>query len=185
MMKTRLKRILASALLATSLSASAAEGDYKVELVIFAQSSPGAGALPYNSTTEEAPDTSGAVSLKAYNGAPLSRFEMLPSSSLTLSDEAARLRRQGYAILWQGGWYQHIGTGRNPKIRLSSGDGRVDGVVQLDRSRYLHLRPDLLLSRTAAGTPYHLQQSRRMRSGKLHYLDHPRFGILAIINPIR
>lgn len=55
MMKTRLKRILASALLATSLSASAAEGDYKVELVIFAQSSPGAGALPYNSTTEEAP----------------------------------------------------------------------------------------------------------------------------------
>lgn len=29
-----------------------------------------------------------------------------------------------------------------------------------------------------------MQQSRRMRSGELHYLDHPRLGVLAVIRPI-
>lgn len=29
-----------------------------------------------------------------------------------------------------------------------------------------------------------MQQSRRMRSGELHYIDHPRLGVLAIITPV-
>lgn len=29
-----------------------------------------------------------------------------------------------------------------------------------------------------------MQQSRRMRSGELHYLDHPRLGVLALITPV-
>jgi len=185
-MKKTLQRILATALLTTSLSATAAEGDYAIELVIFAQKNPEVGAHPYDSTEPGVtpPASAGAVQLKAYNGAPLSQLERLPSSRLTLADDAARLRRQGYQILWQGGWYQHVNKGRNPQIQLFSGDGRVEGVVKVDRSRYLHLQPDLLLSSGAEQPQYRLQQSRRMKSKELHYLDHPRFGILAIIRPL-
>ncbi|MEE9493069.1 MAG: CsiV family protein [Gammaproteobacteria bacterium] len=31
---------------------------------------------------------------------------------------------------------------------------------------------------------YHLHESRRMRSNKLHYFDHPHLGVLAIITPL-
>lgn len=40
-------------------------------------------------------------------------------------------------------------------------------------------RPPLTASRVAV-----LQQERRMRSGELHYLDHPRFGILIEVRPV-
>ena len=30
-----------------------------------------------------------------------------------------------------------------------------------------------------------LREQRRMRSGELHYLDHPKFGILARVDPIQ
>lgn len=30
---------------------------------------------------------------------------------------------------------------------------------------------------------YHMEESRRMRSGEIHYLDHPLFGIVALVSP--
>jgi hypothetical protein len=30
-----------------------------------------------------------------------------------------------------------------------------------------------------------LREQRRMRSGELHYLDHPKFGVLARIDPVQ
>ncbi|UZE94742.1 peptidoglycan binding protein CsiV [Alkalimarinus alittae] len=49
--------------------------------------------------------------------------------------------------------------------------------------------PDLALSSQDADTNYtasnivHLDESRRMRSGEIHYLDHPKFGLLVTIEP--
>lgn len=58
---------------------------------------------------------------------------------------------------------------------------QLDGTVTLLLSRYLHL--DAQLAWTEAGPygdlgSYHLKESRRMRSGELHHLDSPRFGLL-------
>lgn len=77
---------------------------------------------------------------------------------------------------------------------------RLDGVVTLTLSRYLHLDVDLVLRGEPAapadsggffGTPtqqpqvqlYRLQESRRMRSKEIHYFDHPMFGVLAQVTP--
>jgi hypothetical protein len=81
----------------------------------------------------------------------------------------------------------------------------VDGTLRLVVSRYLHAevdllyrdpspdadtrtyrRPGLLVPEGAerqlpAG--FRLQTSRRMRSGEIHYIDHPRFGVLVFVNP--
>lgn len=76
---------------------------------------------------------------------------------------------------------------------------RVEGTITVSRNRYLHVDLDLLLRKTvsqdyaqtgypASGdyTPfrhYRMQGHRRMRSGELHYLDHPLMGVMVRIDP--
>ncbi|MBR9882989.1 MAG: hypothetical protein GYB21_04745 [Oceanospirillales bacterium] len=190
-MITRFNALLAALLMACAFSAQAAQGDYTVEVLIFSQSGYGDGAAPYEPMDATPPPPAIAESSQPspYNGLPFSQLESLPRDRFQLVDDAARLRREGYQILWHGGWYQNVSTGRNPYVRIQSGDGRVDGVIKVDRGRYLHFKPDLLLSRSAAAETasprYRFKQSRRMRSEQLHYLDHPHFGMLVIINPLR
>jgi hypothetical protein len=66
-------------------------------------------------------------------------------------------------------------------------DSGLRGQVALSRGRYLHLTVDLVYDApAAAGEPtqkFVLRQSRRMRSNERHYLDSPRFGVIAIVTP--
>lgn len=62
----------------------------------------------------------------------------------------------------------------------------MHGTLLLHVSRYLHIEPNLWLTdRDARGKRYNVQidQSRRMRSEELHYLDHPKFGLLIQLDP--
>lgn len=59
----------------------------------------------------------------------------------------------------------------------------LDGTLTLTRSRYLHMAVDLIYNDPKTGVPLQLKESRRMRSGELHYLDHPRFGVLVQAMP--
>lgn len=88
---------------------------------------------------------------------------------------------------------------------------RMEGSLKLVLSRYLHIYTDLIYREPLAGATaafpmeevdlfsqaeesyllpaqpqyqvYHLQQSRRMRSRELHYLDHPLFGMAILVTP--
>lgn len=64
-------------------------------------------------------------------------------------------------------------------------DGRpqyeLQGTLTLSVSRFLHVDPNLWLARDdSSGQRYYvdMRQSRRMRSGELHYIDHPLFGMV-------
>jgi hypothetical protein len=85
----------------------------------------------------------------------------------------------------------------------------VDGTFRLYRGRYLHALVDLVLYRSEPTvhppqeqqlafhgeqqptptplppTQFRLSEHRRMRSGELHYLDHPLFGLLVEVTPYR
>ncbi|MDX1513929.1 MAG: CsiV family protein [Gammaproteobacteria bacterium] len=61
---------------------------------------------------------------------------------------------------------------------------RIDGTLRVYLSRYLHADADILYQREGVETPFRLQTSRRMRSGELHYLDHPLFGVLILVTPL-
>jgi hypothetical protein len=77
--------------------------------------------------------------------------------------------------------------------------GRIDvppmeGSVTLSVNRYLHAQVDLLLRRRDRVDPstgaselrtYRLQAHRRMRSGELHYIDHPAMGVLVMVTTYR
>lgn len=181
-----MNKTLRSLLLPTCLllGSQAAQAElYTIEMLVFSQNGYHAGSQPAHSS----PDSAGARSLSAYNGAPLSQFEQLPGASLQLHGDANQLKRNGYEVLYHTGWLQDVRSGQNPKIRIASPDGRVEGVVRVDRGRYLHFRPDLLLSRSAsaerASSQYRMNTPRRMRSREVHYLDHPLFGILVVARP--
>lgn len=58
----------------------------------------------------------------------------------------------------------------------------LDGTVTLTVTRFLHLAADLLYIDPDTGLPLQLKESRRMRLNELHYLDHPRFGVLARVS---
>ena len=89
----------------------------------------------------------------------------------------------------------------------------LEGMVTISLSRYLHTRAELVLRKPAEADDlmrqafintdpliededepeeiiegklllnYELNEQRRMRSRKLHYLDHPEFGMLVLITP--
>ena len=91
------------------------------------------------------------------------------------------------------------------------GQNELEGIIRIHLSRYLHIKTDLWFTQFVqndAGeckidespedaekplppklgyTPlihFDLKQNRRMRSNELHYLDHPRFGMLIRITPV-
>ena len=70
----------------------------------------------------------------------------------------------------------------------------VQGTVKVSVARYLHVKLDLVYRRPGNGeaeTPnavparFRLVSERRMRYGELHYIDHPLFGVLMRIRPLR
>lgn len=72
----------------------------------------------------------------------------------------------------------------DPSAVTGAGLPLLDGTVSLSRSRFLHLAVDLIHVDPATGIPMQLRESRRMRSNELHYLDHPRFGVLVQVTPV-
>ena len=66
-----------------------------------------------------------------------------------------------------------------PMVPGSSG---LLGQIALSRGRYLHLTLDLVYQ-GEDGQRYVLRQARRMRSNERHYVDHPKFGVIALVTP--
>ncbi len=104
-------------------------------------------------------------------------------------------------------WVQPAETdGPTPLIDLSAlrpGSDELVGQVRLSRTRFLHLHLDLEFLAPDRGPAlplpvgggelpevrllvprYRIDESRRMRSGEVHYFDHPAFGVIATVQPV-
>ena len=124
----------------------------------------------------------------------------LPAHSHTLAQEVARLeRRGGYEILFHERWIEVLPQRRAPRPILiqagvtQGGGARLAGWLQVTSGRYLHFDTELWYQAATDGTsagalaakPYMvLRESRRMRNGELHYLDHPKLGVLVRTSPM-
>lgn len=134
------------------------------------------------------------------------RFE--PSNTFLLTGEAGRLQRSNvYRVVFHRAWIQPVPDRDQLQPMLIqvgdrvAGNARIEGFLGITRGRYLHLdarlwyaiNPDESASTTmtesglAPDEPSYmeLREQRRMRSGELHYLDHPKFGVLARVDPIQ
>lgn len=115
-------------------------------------------------------------------------------------------------VAWQQPGYEPADARALDLARVGELPDRLRGEARLYRSRFLHLGLELELSSarserlpqqpqtprpltpsdSAAGEPlqalepdvYRLSERRKLRSGELHYYDHPRYGVLAKVTPV-
>ena len=185
---------------------------YRVDLVIFSDNEnlhSGGGELPDEPRTT---DMNGVFELQQTAELRDTGIYVLQPEQFALTDELRHLSNsRRFEPLMTVSWVQvNPPVDNGPALRLRFGDElrindvplyfgdqptdrepetvqELDGTVTLLLSRYLHLDADLSWTQTdeygQLGS-YHLQESRRMRSGELHHLDSPRFGLLAKIGKV-
>ena len=134
-----------------------------------------------------------------------SSYRWLDAHALQLRTEARRVRRApDMRVIWHGRWMQPAPSrdaGEPLLLQVGPQSGGVhalEGALQITLGRYLHFQAELWRpARGSAQTPaasepsqrapfpyVALNQSRAMRSGELHYLDHPQIGVLVRIDPV-
>ena len=189
-------RLLCCVALASSPSVFAEVPVYDIEVVIFSNQNSGDGGERWPRSIRNDFGAPGFVTP--------GQISELPESVHQLGDISYSLRQsRGYSVLFHAAWRQPAYDRRNAisypvDASVRNGSKQLVGQIKLVRERYLHLDVDLLLatagamtamssSEDASGSPvYALREKRRIKkSGKLHYFDHPRFGMIAIVTPYR
>lgn len=198
----KLKRLMATALLLSFLSPSvlaesvnlplasdlAGQDDiYTVEIVLFQQASPGVNQEAWPDDFMPL-DYSDETRLRQHDGMPMSLGETLARTDFALNGEVSRLSRNGYSVLYHNSWIQTFSPNSKTKLVLTDPNLSLEGTVSIERQRFLHVYPDIRLDlRSILGqnAPVVLmQESRRMRSSELHYIDHPVLGMLVLFRPV-
>jgi len=182
---------------------------YQFEIIIFERVAPGAGSTEYWPSDPGRPSRLNALPINlrarpATDSPEPVAYQPLPASELRLSAEAAHLRRaRNYRLLLHGAWRQPVVDPAKAQPLFVQFDDRqlvsqttrgaepvsLEGTIRVGVKRYLHLAVDLLLrswpqdgGSSGDFRSYRMQANRRMRSGELHYLDHPLLGVLFIAN---
>lgn len=184
---------------------------YTIELVIFKTKSPIGGPEAWNTETAAAQQTSvpadaaeaeegqAAVAVAPVGGLPV---QAISSTQFRLSGiDGALQRNANYEVLQHIGWTQvpsPRGSGLAVNLAdLATNNPPVRGTMRFERGKYLYLQLDLtytpadppasLVAASNKGTPvaFKLNQKRRVRPFERHYFDHPAFGVIAIISPVK
>jgi hypothetical protein len=133
------------------------------------------------------------------------RTRVLQPNELQLAAPARSLGRlPAYRVLVHGGWIQE-GLPENQTEAFDLGRLGVinpSGVVRVYASRFLHVVLDLTyqgaalpavpvtgggvddLAEIRLAPRYRLDAERQVRSGELHFFDHPAFGVLVKVTPV-
>lgn len=166
--------------------------DYIIELLIFEHSNSAGTEEQWSADFQETANKTQASIHANWQSA----------SSYQLANAKAALERSAaYRPLLHTAWRQTVSKQRRPVLLpendSSTSSAFVTGTVTATKGRYLHLNLDLTLHAEpdtsyigndyrfgSEATSIKLQQNRRMRSKNLHYIDHPRFGVLALITPV-
>lgn len=191
-------------------AAQSAADWYEIEIIVFRQPEPTGANAELHPVDPPPPEASQVVSLRqpGAGGVP---YEMLRSGDLKLGGVYESLEQsERYEPLLHIGWRQP-GVGESaaasvaipPEWQPWSQAQRppLHGLVRFHKERYLHLavdlryqppavaadEPELALDGTMTEivTPTYVhQQSRRLRTGELHYLDHPTLGVVVEVRQV-
>lgn len=163
------------------------ENLYTVEVVLFKQKQPAYSEESLTSEQVEIDFTDARLTIP-YDGMPLSANEELEKSQYSLTNETSKLERQGYEVLYHNAWLQQFNPYTKSTLMVVDPLGSFEGTLRIDRQRFLHVYPDIHLFKATgaeqAGQTIRMQESRRMRSEELHYIDHPVLGMLVLFRPV-
>lgn len=115
-------------------------------------------------------------------------YEWQPNPT-ELRTEISRLQRR-FDILAAGSWHQALPPRDQPQpllIQMGERDGRrpfdVEGWIAVTVQRFVHFQVQLWVRLEDAGFAL-VSESRRLRSGETHYLDHPAIGMIVRAEPV-
>lgn len=154
--------------------AYAAERLYKIELVIFSQ---------HMASTEVFDQTESKIVWPRH---VLNRtsYKKVSPEYMNLDGSYAQLARvQNYRALMHVAWIQPAkANSLSTAVKISNADGSINGFFRIQRGNLVHMIADIEYS--PGGVIYRLNEKRRFKLNETHYLDHPKFGILARISPV-
>ena len=183
-----------AAVSATANAQSAEPLVYDVELIVFQNTQPPGTpedwALEQQIALKERPvvvaEDEGPIAVGPASGLDTGlERKPLAREQFRMTALAAQLQRsKAYKPIAHFGWSQ-VGTPLTATTPLPLGDllpaGNLTGSTALALGRYLHLTLDLSFRPEGSTQSYVLRQTRRMRSKERHYIDHPAFGVIALV----
>ena len=175
--------------------------DFKVEMIVFEYTNAPANSEDWTGPT---PAESADIAAAPRPKKAALQYQSVPEEAYELGEITAKMRRsRDFRPLIHTAWTQPgYRKDEAPPLslqRVARLPSRLNGRATLYLSRYLHLNVDLKL-RARAGTAaandansfvqavdtpvYSLLEQRRLRSGELHFFDHPQFGVLVKVSPV-
>jgi Peptidoglycan-binding protein, CsiV len=179
----------------TPAAAPAAGTVYNIEMIIFrATGAPGPaenwGVQGVSARTIAGDESSSGTSQVGHF------IGVLPSSDWQLTDLEGKLRASGAFVpvahvAWSqtaSSWGTRAGF---PLSRLGAGAEGLSGTVFLEHGQFLHLGMTLSYAEAAPpaslgaapGTPFMINETRRVRFYERNYFDHPAFGVITLVTP--
>lgn len=162
---------------------------YNIEMIIFAQANASTGGNEIWPTLPGSPDISSVVA-----------YDPVPSSQRKLKAIYNSLKRTNGRLqpLIHKAWRQPVVSKKRTlpiAVSATADSFNLLGTVKISVKRYLHVDLDLLLSDSNRAAPiledgkslaaysrrpaqYRVISHRKMRSEELHFIDHPKVGVI-------
>ncbi|MCK4840469.1 MAG: hypothetical protein KAT04_01155 [Methylococcales bacterium] len=174
MNKTKLLILVALNLFCINVYAATNTNAYKIELIIFSQDMP---------NTEVFEQTESKI-VWPKRVDKLSDYGNITAEFKTLKRSYANLASgKGYKPLKYAAWIQKIKVNSLSRaVKITNRDGTINGYFRIQRGHLIHMIADIEYSTDSL--VYRLNEKRRFKLNDTHYLDHPKFGILARISPV-
>ena len=173
---------------------------YSIEYIVFENKPLSNQPLePWTNTPFQMPDN--AIELDSLS--KKKAFSPLRVNQQQLHGVYKRLEKlSSYTPIAHGGWLQPLKQKEKLnaiQITHQAGSLQLEGTLTFHRGRFLHLNVDLQLSEMMPlpmngnyltnsviqpATLYRLKETRRIKTSNSYYFDHPRFGVLAIVEKI-
>ena len=156
----------------------AAERLYKIELVVFSQNMP-------NTEVFDKTESRIAWPKKVVKRAS---YKKVSREYMNLHGTYAQMARaKNYQALMHVAWVQPVNKNSlSTAVQISNADGTINGFFRMQRGHLVHMIADIEYSPAsyAGSVIYRLNEKRRFKLNEIHYLDHPKFGIIARISPV-
>lgn len=161
-----------------SVSVYANERSYMIEILVFSQDS-------LTNELFEQTETHIAWPKKIINRTDLQ--EVSPDQ-MEMRDFYTKLNRSRFfRPIMHDAWVQTVQANQyGDAVKLKSYDGSLSGFFRMQRGHLVHMIMDLEYQPKSFAEPiiYRLNEKRRFKFNEIHYLDHPKFGVLARITPL-
>jgi hypothetical protein len=165
---------------------------YTVEVIVFRNLSGAGGPEDWSAkSVARGPDTPDAPVTGRF-------VQSLPAAQFQLNDIAGKLQNTAnYQPIAHFAWQQTASSwGSRAGFTIAKLAGQVPGLsgtIYLERGAYLHLGMALNYQTSnppaglaaPSGTVFNLNESRRVKFFERNYYDHPAFGVIALVTPVK